>query len=296
MRYDAAIVGGGIAGLQAALTLARGLHRVVVIDAAMPCNRVTPQMHGMIGADGDNPGEFYRRAHAQLDAYPNLTRVTSAVIDGTVEADLSFRLWDAAGAGWHATKVLFACGVRDVLPPVPGLAELWGKQVQHCAFCHGYEARGQAVGLLTPASAAAKMISMVRHLTPTIHLLIEDGAPAPSLAESWECAGITYTDSPLAAVEPWADGLRVHLADGRALPFGTLFIRPGAEAATRLPEKFGCTMEHGQIKLDQWGQTGIAGVYAAGDMATGTVGQLVAAMKSGLDAGVMMHYDLLEGR
>lgn len=291
--HDAAIIGGGVAGLQAALTLARFCYRIVLIDAGKPNHAVAPQMHNMIGADGVTPEEFYRRAHAQLDAYPHLERVAATVVDGSVDPDYSFRLLDDAGRAYHARTVLFACGIRDVLPPIDGIAECWGREVLHCAYCHGYEARGKRTVLRTPAAAALVMVNNVQRLSSQIHVLLEDGPPDAELAAQLQRRKVTWGVGDVQRVERVTGGLRLYLADAAPHDCEVMYIRPGGAGATALPTKFGCTMPYGsQIQMDAWGMTGIAGVYAAGDVATGVAGQLVAAMKSGVDAAVRMHRDL----
>lgn len=289
MQYDAAVIGGGVAGLQAALTLGRLLYKVVLIDEGKPAHLAATHMHNMIGADHMTPEEFYGRARTQLAAYPNVIQVRASVVDATVNADYSYQLIDDAGVRYDARTVLFAYGIRDVLPPIDGIEELWGKQVQHCAYCHGYESRGKSIAVLTPNASAAAMIRMVRHLSPTLHVLLEDGAPDAATAAQWQQENITHDSAPLAWVEAVGDGLRATLADGTAREFGTLFIRPDGAPQSSLPTKLGCTMVYSHIQLDAHGYTGVPGIYAAGDVASNSVGQLVSAMKSGLDAAVAMH-------
>lgn len=290
MRYDVAIIGGGVAGLQAALTLARCLYNIVLIDAGEPRHRMAAKMHNLLGADGEAPEAFYRRAQAQLAQYPNLTRVQARVVDGRVNPDFSFHLIDAAGQAYHSGSVVFAHGVKDVLPAIEGLAECWGSEVQHCAYCHGYEARGKRIAALTTTAKAWGMVELVAHLSPRLHLLLEDGAPDAALQENLNRCGISYDTQGVQRVARAAEGITLTLRDGTAYACDVLYLQPGHAANLTLPARFGCTMtESGHISANEWGHTGIAGLYAAGDVIAGRYSQLAAAMKSGLDAAAMVH-------
>lgn len=293
MRYDVAIIGGGVAGLQAALTLARCLYNIVLIDAGKPRHHVAPQMHNLIGADGVEPEEFYRRAHAQLAQYPNLTRVNATVVDGGVDSDFSFHLVDDRGERYHAGAVVFACGVKDVLPEIDGLAELWGKEVQHCAFCHGYEVRGRVITVRTDTARAWAMVEQLAHLTRKLHFLLEDGPPDDVLDYQLERCGITYETARLTRVEKDGAGLLLTLDHGKTRRCDALFLQPGHAPRFDLPARFGCSITpDGHIQANGWGHTGIRGLYTAGDAMAGSYSQLAACIKSGLDTAAMVHADL----
>lgn len=160
MQYDLAVVGGSFAGLSAAIQVARAGRKVLVIDAGQPRNRFAEHSHGFLGQDGRAPGAILADARRQLLAYPT-ARVVDGRADKAVAAGSSdFEITTDGDETFGAARLVLATGVRDILPEVAGLAELWGRSVLHCPYCHGYEVSGGPLGVLAnrpdvPASGTA---------------------------------------------------------------------------------------------------------------------------------------------
>jgi thioredoxin reductase len=166
--WDAIVIGAGAAGLSAAQALGRSLRRTLVIDAGRPRNRFASHMHNVLGHDGTPPAELVARGREEAEAYGVEFRAASvlAVRDGAEAGAVSgagsesagsprtVRLELEGGETLEARALVVATGLRDVLPPIPGLAEHWGSGVLHCPYCHGWEVRRQRLAVLTTSSSA----------------------------------------------------------------------------------------------------------------------------------------------
>ncbi|MFE2941521.1 NAD(P)/FAD-dependent oxidoreductase [Streptomyces sp. NPDC059255] len=165
---DVVVIGGGAAGLNGALMLARSRRSVVVVDSGTPRNAPAAAMHGFIVLDGTPPSEILKRGRRQVRAYGGqivFGEVASAEPAEPVEGDLRFTVTLADGRGVTARRVLVATGLRDVLPEVPGLAEHWGRGVVHCPYCHGWEVRDEPIGILATSPASVHHALLFRQLT-----------------------------------------------------------------------------------------------------------------------------------
>ncbi len=290
MLYDVAIIGAGVAGSQAALTLARGNRRVLLLDAGKPRHRFASHMHNFLGSDGTTPEEFYGRIHTELSQYPHVTRLQAEIVDAR-RTDQGFLLDAADGARHAARMVLFATGVKDVLPPIDGLAELWGSRVLHCTYCHGYEARGKVLGVLVTNDNALGVLGIMRALSERVHFFF-DGLPDANVSATLKKLGMTPELHDIEAVKPDGEGVQVALDDGRSVYCDVLFIRPPTAQNSLLPQGLGCQTFNGDsIVTNGHGKTHAPGVFVAGD-AAGSVSQLMAAAASGLLAAIDMNTEL----
>ena len=161
--YDAIIVGGGPAGLSAALYLGRVRRRTLVLDAGRPRNAPSPAAHGVFTRDGAPPEELLEAARRQLAAYPTLElRWIEAVAAQARSTGFVVRLED--GSEVCGRRLLLACGVCDELPAIDGLAENWGKSVLHCVYCHGYEFADQQIAIYARGQTAIESAASLLHL------------------------------------------------------------------------------------------------------------------------------------
>jgi thioredoxin reductase len=161
--YDVVVVGGGPAGLSAALVLARARRTVAVVDAGEPRNAPAAHLHGFLSRDGMPPHDLVAAGRAEVAGYGG-----SLIDDTVVDVAPGFHVRLAGGSSLHARRILVATGLRDELPDIPGVRERWGRDLLHCPYCHGYEVRDQPLGVLggTPEAVA------YTHLTlPTILLV-----------------------------------------------------------------------------------------------------------------------------
>ncbi len=292
---DAVIVGGSVAGLSAALYLGRSRRRVMIFDTGEPCNRFSHAAHGFLTRDHILPAELLRIGYEQLARYSTIQSQMGRVI--RVEPRVGhFEVFVENGTTVVARKVLLATGVRDELPPVPGIEHLWGRSVFHCAYCDGWEQRDQPVAIYANGVVGLHVARLMRNLTD--NLVICTNGPAEFSQEDHvrlEAHGVRVIETPVAHLKSEGDQLReIVFADGSVLPRNALFIHPHSRQHSPLANELGCTSdEWGLIQVDERGHTSVAGVYAAGDMTT-RFRQVVVAAKSGALAGASINADLVE--
>ena len=144
--FDVAVVGGSIAGLSAAMTLGRSLRKVAVFDKGTPCNLQAPRSHNFITCDGMPPGEIIDSARKQISLYETVSFFEEEVLSAQ-RRDTGFEI-ATSNSTFLVKKVLFATGLRDIMPDIPGFAQCWGISILHCPYCHGYECRGKHTGII----------------------------------------------------------------------------------------------------------------------------------------------------
>lgn len=279
-NIEVLIVGGGAAGLAAALTFGRLRRQVWVCDAGSPRNAPALHMHNFPGFDGVPPEQWRDRVHQELKHYPSVHHEAVEVLALTPEAGGYLAQLSSGQSVW-AQKVLLATGVQDVLPEIPGLLERWGKTVVHCPFCHGFEFQEQRLGMLGQGEMALHMLSMLLGLSRDITVFTQ--GPAQFTATQRQALtnqGITLVETPVVrlrgADEP-LQPLELELAQGETVTRDVLYLAPQFPVRQRSPlvQDLGCALDpQGWVTVDDMGQTSVPGVYAAGDMA-GMRGQSV---------------------
>jgi thioredoxin reductase len=292
--FDVVVIGGSYAGLAGALALGRAIRRVLVLDSGQPCNRQTPHSHNFLTRDGSTPAELAAIARAQVLAYPTVQHRAEAAT-GVQGADNNFRVTTASGAMVGARKLLFATGVRDLLPTLPGFAESWGISVIHCPYCHGYEYRGQPTGILMQGDLAVEQARLVRNWTDKL-TIFTDGPATFEPTQQQVLAGLpaAVVTTPVRALAHRAGYLsHVVLAGGQQVPLRALYARPPFEQHCALPLALGCAhTEAGHLLVDEFQKTSVPGIYAAGD-ATTPMRSVSSAVAAGTLAGAMLNRELL---
>lgn len=297
MVYDAIIIGGSFSGLAASLQLARARRKVLVLDSGLPRNRFAVHSHGVLAQDGRAGSDILADAAAQLKAYPSaqIYRCKATAVsreDGELVVEVD------GGARWFTgRRVLLATGVRDELPPIPGLRERWGVTVMHCPYCHGYELDGGAIGVLGVSPLSVHQALLVSDWGDVT--FFTDGKLNPDAEEREMLARrkVKIEAMGVAAIEGDTDAaLDVRLLDGRRVTLRGLFVGSRVEVASTLAEGLGCGIEETPqghiISTGPDKQTSVPGVYAAGD--TGQMMQSITmAMSDGVFAGINMHRSLI---
>jgi thioredoxin reductase len=291
--WECVIVGGGAAGLSAALVLGRARRRVLVLDTGEQSNRAAHGIGGLLGHDGRAPGELYARGRAELAAYPSVELRDTRAVGGSRE-DGGFVLETADGASVHAARVLLATGMDYAVPGLPGAAELWGDTVFHCPYCHGWEVRDRALAVLGTAAAAYKAL-LLRGWSADI-VLLTDG-PADLDADDrgrLERAGITVDERPVVGVRARDGALEAVLfADGGELARDGLLVAAPLQQRSGLATDLGADLtDRGTVDADAFGRTTVPGLYAAGDVAS-PMPQVAGAIADGARAAAAINDDLL---
>ncbi|MCE4554194.1 NAD(P)/FAD-dependent oxidoreductase [Roseateles cellulosilyticus] len=292
MQIDFAVIGGSFAGLSAALQLARARRQVLVVDAGQRRNRFVDAAgltsQGFLSQDGVAPADIVAQARAQLLRYPSVQWLDGTADDARVSADgrLTFRVGDTAiGAG----RLILATGVRDILPPLSGLAERWGRSVFHCPYCHGYELDAGDIGIIAATPQAQHHALMLPDWGRTTLFL--NGVYTPSDEERAHLArrGTRVEHVPVVRIDGEAD---VVLADGRVLHMAGLFTQPRTAMSSPVASQLGCAMTEGPmgpfIQVTPMQETSVPNVFACGDAARAT-GNVALAVGDGVMAGFGAH-------
>jgi thioredoxin reductase len=294
-EYDVVVVGGGAAGLSGALMLARSRRSVAVIDAGKPRNAPSDGVHGLLGRDGMPPGELLERGRAEVRGYG--AHVVPAEVKHVARTRTSdgFRVTLTDGRVARARRLLLAIGLVDELPEVAGLAEGWGHDVIHCPYCHGWEARDKAIGVLGIGPMSLHQLLLFRQLSEDVVLFTHTMPPlTDEQREQLAARDIRVVEGPVSAWEPKG----VRLADGELIPRDVLatgsrftlradFLADLGLTPVEHPTGFG---EH--IPSDATGRTDAPGVWIAGN-ATDPSAQVGSAAAAGAWAGAQINADLV---
>lgn len=275
--YDVIIIGGSYAGLAGAMSLGRSARKVLVIDAGEPCNRFTPHSHNFITHDGRPPAQIADDARNQVLKYPTVTFL-KGMATGVTRQGHGFEVQTHDGARATARKLLFATGLNDLMPDMPGFAACWGKSVVHCPYCHGYEFKGMRTGILANGAAAVDYARLVRNLTADLTLFTNGAADlTPEQREKMASHHIAVIETPVSMLEHQAGSIRfVVLNDGSRVAVSALYTRPVFKQHCDLPLQLGCELlDNNLLKVDAQQKTTADGIYAAGD--NNTAGRSVAA-------------------
>ncbi|RYP83073.1 NAD(P)/FAD-dependent oxidoreductase [Nocardioides guangzhouensis] len=294
-EYDVAVVGGGAAGLSAALVLTRARRRVVVVDAGAPRNAPAAHMHGFLGWDGAPPSTLLARGRDEVASYGG------ELVDGTVTAatpaedGTSFEAVLGDGRRLRARRLLVTTGLRDELPDVPGVVERWGRDLLHCPYCHGYEVRDQPLGVLGGTPEAVQHALLVRQWSPDVVYFPHTDEPTTEERELLLASAVGVVDGPVARLVVQDDRLTgVELGSGRLVPRAAVFVRPRMVPNADLLTSLGCAAhDNGWVVADGVGRTSTPGVWVAGN-AVNPRAQVVTAAGEGSAAAIAINTDLVE--
>jgi thioredoxin reductase len=287
-EYEVLVIGGGSAGLSGALMLARSRRSVAVIDAGRPRNARAGGVHGLLARDGMPPAELLNRGQAEVRGYGG--HVVFGEVGGIVRENDGFKVTLADGRLVRARRLLVTIGLVDELPDVPGLAEGWGHNVIHCPYCHGWEARDRAIGVLGSSPISLHQVQLFRQLSDDITLFTHTMPPlADEQYEELAARDISVVDGVVTAWEPGG----VRLADNTLIPRDVLTVAPRATLRAHFLAALGLQpVEHPSgmgvhIPADATGRSSIPGVWLAGNAQVG------AAAAAGALAGAHINADLV---
>ncbi|MGW8983071.1 NAD(P)/FAD-dependent oxidoreductase [Streptomyces parvus] len=301
-RYDVVIVGGGAAGLSGALALGRARRSVLVIDAGEPRNAPASHVHNYLGRESTPPGELLAIGRGEAAGYG------AEIVEGRVASaeklpEQGFRVVTEDGRSVEARRLLVTTGLVDELPPVPGLAARWGREVLHCPYCHGHEVADRPIGVLATGPLAVHQALMWRQWSDDVTLFLHTG-PEPTEEEYEQLAarGVAVVDGEVTGLEVADDRFTgVTLASGRVVPREALVVQARFVARSAVLESLGLkpvAQEMGgavigsYIPTDPTGATEVPGVWAAGNV-TRLTEQVIGAAAAGLMAGGAVNGDLI---
>jgi thioredoxin reductase len=296
---DVVIVGGGPAGLSAALVLGRARRRVVVVDAGRPANRVSRAIGGLLGRD-DSPEALRADGRRQLRKLPSVEIVDGEVLDAKADGEgvsVAIALDDGV-LNLRSRALLLANGLRYDPPEIAGLEELWGRSVFHCAFCDGWEVSDRPVAMHANGPRAARLALLLRGWSDDV-LLCTDGPAELSLGDRLELlgAGVRIREERIARLDARRGRLAsIVFEDGPDEAREALFVRPRRTQPTAIAERLGLELNDDElIVADDGGRTDVPRVYVAGD-ASAPVRSVAIAIGSGSRVGTAMAADLIVDR
>jgi thioredoxin reductase len=296
--YDVVVIGGGAAGLNGALQLARSRRSVLVVDGGQQRNRPAHAVHGLLGLDGVAPAQLLERGRDEVRGYGGQV-VTGEVSAVGGEAGRGFTVTLGDGRAVRARRLLVASGLVDNLPDIPGLRERWGRDVVHCPYCHGWEVRDQAIGVLASGPMSVHQALLFRQLSEDVIYFRQGTGLDDAAAAQFAARGIRVVDGEVCALVVTDDHLTgVRLADGSAVPRQALAL--GARVTARAGFLAGLGLKASEhpagigthIPADSAGRTEVPGVWAAGNV-TDIGAQVGASAAAGALAGAVINADLV---
>lgn len=296
MIYDCVIIGGGPAGLNAALVLGRARRSVALIDNNRPRNAVTHASHGFITRDGITPAEFRRIAYEEVLRYPSVEHLPIEVVS-VVKSNSGFEILDSSGFGVQSRKLILATGVKEIFPEIEGFQSLYGKSLFNCPYCDGWELRDQPLVIVSENPNVFHTAKLLLNWSKDLVVCTNGQA---SLSEEQkkqlESKGILIMEQPVKAYIGQNGRLEhVLLMDGTQIPRTGGFVAPKLVQSASFIDQLGCERtESGGIRKDEMGRTSIPGLYAAGDASNVSASQLVYAAADGSRAAVGVNMDLTD--
>lgn len=296
MIYDCAIIGGGPAGLNAALVLGRARRSVALFDDNQPRNAVTHASHGFITRDGVTPAEFRRIAYEEVLRYPSVKQWKLAVTDIS-KVENGFNIWTQTGEQLQAKKLIIATGLKEIFPDIPGLAQYYGSSLFNCPYCDGWELRDKPLVVVSEDPGVFHMVKILYNWSKD--LIVCTNGPAHFTEEQGKILlsrNIRVIEQPIAAFLG-NEGLleQVEFVDGTRVSRSGGFITPKWIPKSVFGANLGSEVtEFGGILTDALGRSTVRGLYAAGDASYVMPSQLIYAAADGSKAAVGVNLDLTD--
>ncbi|HCX22701.1 MAG: pyridine nucleotide-disulfide oxidoreductase [Flammeovirgaceae bacterium] len=265
--FDVIIIGESYAGLSAAMTLGRSLRSTLVIDAGQPCNQQTPHSHNFLTQDGKTPAEISSIAKEQVQRYSTVEFIEDFAISGQ-KVENEFQITTQSQQTYRGKKLIFATGIKDQLPDIPGFAECWGISVIHCPYCHGYEAKSKKTGVMANGERAMHYAPLIKNLTNELAFLTNGGeAFANEQTEKLLQHNIQIIDKEISEVNHHNGYVHsISFSDGSQEPFEAVYASVPFIQHSEIPTQLGCELtEQGYLKISPMQETSIPGIYACGD-------------------------------
>lgn len=298
-NMDVAVIGGGAAGLAAAVALGRSRRNVVVIDDGHPRNAPADAAHNVLGNEGISPLELLEKGRAEAKSYGvNFIQGRVSQIEGAID-DFTLSI-DGDEQPVKARRIIIATGLVDELPDIPGVKEGWGATVLHCPFCHGWEVQDQKIAVLASTEMFPHQALLFRELSDNVTVFLNDfndfAEPAAEVLEQLDALEVPLVRGAVEKLVLDGDQVRaVQLESGESFDAEAVVVAPRFNSRTELLESLGGVAEETpfgrQIPTDPQGRTSVAGVWAAGNAAQ-AMAMVVSSAASGVSTGAAVHGDL----
>ncbi|HRF19029.1 MAG TPA: NAD(P)/FAD-dependent oxidoreductase, partial [Chitinophagaceae bacterium] len=263
-KYDIIIVGGSYAGLAAAMALGRALRKVLVIDSGNPCNQQTPHSHNFLTNDGKTPKEIAGIARQQVQQYKTVDFLNGFVSSGR-KTETGFVVETETKETYAAKKIVFATGIKDSMPAIPGFAECWGISVLHCPYCHGYEVRHQKTGILANGNDAVELATLISNWTDDLTVYTNGKSTlSEEQVQKLQQQNIHINQNEIEKLEHNKGYVeRILFKDGAHATVKAIYARLPFVQHSSVPQMLGCELTpEGYIKIDPAQRTTVPGIFA----------------------------------
>lgn len=293
--FDVIIIGGSYAGLSAAMSLGRSLRKTLVIDSGTPCNIQTPHSHNFLTNDGKTPAEISQEAKKQVEPYKTVEFYKGLAVSG-IKTDNGFEVTAASGLKFNSRKLIFATGIKDLMPDIKGFSGCWGISVIHCPYCHGYEFRNETTGILANGEPAYELSKLVYNLTKDLTIYTNGSSELTSKQkEDFANNNIKIVESEIAEIIHTEGYIKeLVFKDGSSEKLKALYAKIPFIQQCDIPSKLGCEMsDTGHYQADNLQKTNIDGVFVCGDNYF-PMRSVSAAVFSGTMAGAAVNKELAD--
>lgn len=266
-NFDVIIIGGSYAGLSSAMALGRALRNVLIIDSGLPCNRQTPHSHNFITQDGTKPSEIAEKAKEQVLKYDTVKFLNDLAVSGKKTKN-GFTITTKTGKTFEAKKLVFATGVKDIMPDIKGFSECWGISVIHCPYCHGYEVKHEKTGILANGNFAFHYAQLIRNWTKDLTIFTNGKSTlTQEQADKIFKHNIPIIEKEIAYLKHENGNVQqIVFKDNSTFDLKAIYSRPALEQHCKIPELLGCELtEQGLLKVDMFQKTSVKDIFACGD-------------------------------
>ncbi|HTE01899.1 MAG TPA: NAD(P)/FAD-dependent oxidoreductase [Mucilaginibacter sp.] len=293
-QFDVIIIGGSYSGLAAGMALGRALKQVLIIDNGKPCNRQTPYSHNFLTQDGKTPTEIAMLAKRQVEMYSTVAFFNGLAIKGS-KTENGFEIQVASGETFRAGKLIFATGIRDILPGIDGFAACWGISVLHCPYCHGYEVRNEKTGIIGNGEYGFELSRLISNWTKDLTLFTNGiSTLTAEQTDKLEKHRIKIVEKEVERLEHTNGYVQnIIFRDGTKSSVKAIYAPSPFEQHCQIPETLGCELtEEGYIKIDTFHKTTIDGIFACGDNVT-RIRTVANAIARGTTTGMMINKEII---
>ncbi len=293
--FDVIIIGGSYSGLAAGMALGRALRKVLIIDDGKPCNIQTPHSHNFITHDGQTPKQISTTAKKQVEKYKTV-EFFEGLATGGAKTDNGFHITTLSGETFLGNKLVFATGVRDLMPEIDGFAECWGISVLHCPYCHGYEVKNDRTGILGNGDYGFEFSKLINNWTKDVTLFTNGTSTLTTeQKEKLQRHNIKTVETKIDRLEQEAGLIKsIVFQDGSKKSLKALYARPAFVQHCDIPRQLGCEItEEGYIKVDAFQKTSVHGIFACGDNAH-PMRSVANAVAMGTMAGAMINREMVD--
>lgn len=269
-NFDIIIIGGSYAGLSAAMALGRAMRNVLVIDSGKPCNQQTPHSHNFLTQDGEKPSVIIEKAQTQVLRYDTVKFYSGLAISGKKTLK-GYLIKTEKDDGFTAKKLIFATGLKDVMPDIKGFANCWGISILHCPYCHGYEVKNEKTGILANGNFAFHFAQLITNWTKKL-TIFTNGTPSftKEQIDKINKHNIPIIEKEIAEIKHENGYLKqIIFKDNSTFDLKAIYSRPVFEQHSKIAETLNCELtEQGLLKVDMFQKTTVDGIFACGDNAS----------------------------